>query len=272
MENAIADLLNRFGYGSIWTLIGVLIVKYAIKPSFDTYLEFKKEKNKQILQSKIDQESKIQSSVLEFEKYKKDIVLPVLQDMANILEKKHSSLQEYCSFLFSDYKHSKKPSNLVNGMELFAEIEEINRKSKELFEAFIIQKRKVSIYLPKELRTLLLQFHILMEKDLFSINDLKSFYDMEFREKSLLTTGNNIIKIYLKYLDCYYAIVEKYIEITYKEKDYLLIFKEHDLNENAEFLYSTKDEYECALNILGVVRRNEDMQNEIIKKAMKTAN
>lgn len=261
MENAVADLLSKFGYGSIWTLIGILIMKYAIKPAFDTYLEFKKEKNKQLLQSKIDQENNIQSSVLEFDKYKKDLVLPILQNIANILERNHTCMQDYCTFIANDYFIKEDKVKLNN----------INKYRENLLEELKNNLRSISIYLPKEIKIILLSFHVSIEKCLLSTKYIKPIEEKETDssfEAVVVDINRNIMKIYLLYLQCFYALVEKYIEITPEKKDYLLIFKEHSLNENGELISNDEVAIYCAVDILGFNRMSKQSQEKFLETVL----
>ncbi|GEL05450.1 hypothetical protein [Rummeliibacillus stabekisii] len=112
MENAFLELVNKFGNGSVLTLIIVIVVKLGIKPIFDIFLDVYKERKKRILQSQLEKEKSIlqsqlemennlKSNSLEFDKYKKDIVLPILQSIANMLEQNIQIIQDYNTVLLT---------------------------------------------------------------------------------------------------------------------------------------------------------------------------
>lgn len=262
LEQSLAELLDKFGYGSLWTLISVLVVKYGVKPIFDMILEFRNEKNKKLLQHNLDKESELQSNVLEFEKYKKDVVIPLLQDLANVVEKKAEIIREYSVFLIADYRYLQTPDNTAYGRLIENKLEDFSKRNTDLLQEFLDKQRKVNIYLPKEIRKLLLTFQVIMERSFLGYLELQIAYDITLNEETHIKYARSVVEIYLKYMDCYYSAVEKYIEITHKEKNYKVIFENYDIDENGDYNYLGDIEYRCAADILGVVRKdvNEDEQ------------
>lgn len=274
MADAVTDLLNKFGYGSIGTLIVVLSVQFIAKPIFDAVMEVVKEKKKSNLQSQLEIESKIKSSELEFDKYKKDIVLPVLQNIVNILEEDINTIQKYSNYITQDNKLKRKENKTTtddfNILELEKNYEEIVAQREKNVSKLRDEILKISIFLPKEMRDILLVFRVSMETSLLTSEKLLYFINLEKKmdEQTSLIIGNYNIVIYRNLLNCFYRLIEGYIKIDYKEEDYSKILKKYGLNNIGEYEIKSNNSFEriSAVEILAVTRRNKEEQNQLVNK------
>lgn len=128
--------------------------------------------------------------------------------------------------------------------------------------------RKVSIYLPKELRSILIVFQVSLDQEFINIKNLSLVSGKKISELEVLKIIGKNASIYQTYIDCFYKLIEKYIVIGYGEKDYLSILREHNLDEDGQFISQTKHEDFCSLYILSVKRRNLEAQQELLHRIL----
>lgn len=237
LDEIVADLIRKFGNGSMWALFIVVLVKFILKPIFDVILEIIKERKSKLLQSEIDEKNKVQSSIIEFEKYKKDLVLPNLERIATIFGKKHVHIKNYVNVLEKNFN-----TNSRYGVYDNSEFTRLIEEKIELFNDFLELKNKVNIYLPKEFRTLLLQFHVTLEQDLFRIEDFEEMAKVSLQQNDIREISRNSIKVFLVLLDCYYEMIANYIKFPAREKEYSTILLKYGLYiKDGNILYYSDD-------------------------------
>ncbi|AXH99840.1 hypothetical protein DV702_08890 [Sporosarcina sp. PTS2304] len=206
----------------------ILIFKFVIKPAYENFLANKVEiaqiekqsslnREEMRVQNELDSNSRLHTSHLEFEVYKKDRVLPHLENINKILIEHNMHYNNYGQYI-------------VNKTMLRKEFE---TKRLKLDSEFIENKDKIAIYIPSEFRLLLNRIRVIISvswKDPIILNGNLAHFDtpIKFIDKSL--------EIYRKYVECFYEMVAEYIKITDETKDYAKILSNHGFNEKAEYI------------------------------------
>lgn len=228
INQILQDLIQQLGYGSIWVLFVILIFKFVIKPAYENFLANKVEiaqiekqsslnREEMRVQNELDSNSRLHTSHLEFEAYKRDRVLPYLENINEVLTEHNMHYNNYGQYIISK-------GRLQEGFET---------KRLELDGKFIQNKDKIAIYLPNEFRLLLNRIRVIISvswKDPVILNGSLTHFDTPIKiiDKSL--------EIYRNYLGCFHEMVEEYIKITDETKDYAEILSKHGFNEKAEYI------------------------------------
>ncbi|WP_214825165.1 hypothetical protein [Exiguobacterium algae] len=170
------------------------------------------------MKSKIDSENRLHTSQIEYESYKRERVLPKLENI-NVALIEH---QMY----FSSYLHV-----ILNRGRLHDddEAERLN------LDGLILEnKNKILFYLPRELRLLLNKLRVIVSvswKDPALLNSTLNSYDGVNAKE----VCESVQKIYIDYIECFYELIEEYMKISTEEKKYHDILIRYNFDESVNY-------------------------------------
>lgn len=206
-------------------------------------------KDAMLIQNKIDSENRLHTSQLEYESYKRERVLPKLE---NINEALIEHQMYYTSYL----------NAILNRSRLRDDFE--NRRV-ELDGLIIENKDKILFYLPKELRLLLNRLRVIVSvswNDPIIVNNIfRSYNAINIKE-----VCESCQKICINYIECLYELIEEYIRINSEEKNYQAILRRYNFDENVNYQpKNVLDEIAIVYILLHEYHEDEDISKLNLK-------
>lgn len=211
------ELIGKIGIGAVF---GFIVTQF-ISPFYKGYIANKFDNNKNEKNHNLQLERELLYKELEFEKIKLERVLPELEKINKLMYQHRMTFNTHLYWVINKVGDTK----------------EIETKRVEMDDQLIETIAKISIYIPKEMRALLVTYRVLVS---CSWGNPKTLYTIFSETGQIEDIVRGAHDIYDDITSAFYEMTKNFLGLLNSNIDYKEILKESELKIECNYINSLR--------------------------------